>query len=102
MWRSAEALLYSQVPAAANRLLFHAALSARMGFTEFEEFAQEAGSKNPEAYHFYSFQNGSGLAPFWISIVEDVAEESYGTARKLEKERDADGGSVVLSYGCSI
>lgn len=95
MWRSAQASLYGQMPTACNRL-FHAALTAGMGFTELQEFATEAGFKNPEHHHFYTFQNGSGLGPSWLSAVEEVSQASMAAAREIVKKRDGEKGSVVF------
>lgn len=94
LWRSASASLYTQVPAACHRL-FHAALTADMGFSEFSEFAAEAGFKPPEGDHFYNLQNGKGLLPSWISAVQDIFEQSMAAARQLVKERDGEKGTVA-------
>jgi hypothetical protein len=94
MWQSASASLYSQMPTACNRL-FHAALTAGMGFTEFLEFSQEAGFKKPEGDHSHGFQNGPGLVPSWTSAVEEVSQESTKAAREFVKKRDGKNGSVL-------
>jgi hypothetical protein len=57
----AVASLHSQIPTACNRL-FHAALSARRGFTEFLKISKEADSKRPEAITFMFSRMGRGLS----------------------------------------
>lgn len=96
LWRSAEESMDSQVPEVVHRV-FHSALCAGMGFTEFYGFAREVGFKAPSERTWYEFQAGAGSKRGWMSAVLEVSEEDQKAVRKVVKERDSETGTIVYA-----
>jgi hypothetical protein len=96
LWRSAEESADSQVPEVVQRV-FHGALCAEMGFTEFSEFADEVGFKSPSEKAWYDFQNGTLSRKGWLAAVMEVSKDDQAAARKVVMERDAECKTIVYA-----
>jgi hypothetical protein len=74
----------SQVPKVVQRM-FHGALCAGMGFTEFSEMATEVGFNPPSEVAWYTFQNGTMTRTGWMQAVLQESAEDQAAARDFVK-----------------
>jgi hypothetical protein len=96
LWSSAEEGTDSQVPQVVQRM-FHGALCAGMGFTEFFEMATEVGFNPPSEGAWYAFQNGSEIQTGWMQAVLQVSSEDQAAVREFVKKRDGEAETVVYA-----